>query len=77
MYYSQTELIQRGWTLRRITVFLGKPDYLYQGRVSAFRNSATPKSGKAWLKERVTKAEQDRALTRELPRPAKRLLDNN
>lgn len=71
-YFNQTELLARGWTLRRITVFLGKPDFLYQGRAPGFRNSATPNNGKAWRKERVIDAERDGALTSELPKPTKR-----
>lgn len=56
----------RGWTLRRIEVFLGKPDFRFQGRAHGFRNSATPKNGKAWKKERVLEAEKQGALTNPL-----------
>lgn len=39
--FNQSELLARGWTLRRITVFLGLPDYMAQGRTRPYCNSAT------------------------------------
>ena len=60
--FNQTELLARGWTIRRIKAFLGKPDFLYQARTPAFRNSATPRNGKAWGASRVATAELAGAL---------------
>lgn len=66
--FNQTELLTRGWTRRRIKVFLGKPDFMAQGRASHFHNSATPKNEKCWHAARVLDAERDGALTKPLPK---------
>jgi len=66
--FNQSELLARGWTRRRIEVFLGKPDFMAQGRASHFRNSATPKNEKCWRAARVIEAEENGALTKPLPK---------
>lgn len=66
--FNQTELLERGWTTARIKAFLGKPDSTYQGRISRFGNSSTPKNGKLWKSERAVEAEKNGALTRQLPK---------
>lgn len=77
--FNQSELLARGWTLRRITVFLGLPDYMAQGRTrpycwikiklssNTYCNSATPKNEKCWRYARVIAAEADGVLTKPLP----------
>lgn len=66
--FNQSELLARGWTRKRIEVFLGKPDFMAQGRASKFRNSATPKNEKCWRAARVLEAEGNGALTNPLPK---------
>ena len=65
--FNQSEMLARGWTLRRITVFLGLPDYMAQGRTRPYCNSATPKNEKCWRYARVIAAEADGVLTKPLP----------
>lgn len=72
--FNQSELLARGWTRRRIEVFLGKPDFMAQGRVSHFLNSATPKNEKCWRAGRVLEAEKEGALTKPLPQTAQKPL---
>lgn len=67
--YNYTELMARGWTVRRIQVFLGREDFRLHRQPKRFRNSLTPANERCWLAERVEQAEQAGALTCALPKP--------